>query len=72
MKLSSGLIQQFFEGDFPWVVSEKGLKAKTQALSKSINTDVEANKNGVVLYTGFIKILTYGKYNFSFQTSGKA
>ncbi|PRZ28140.1 sulfatase-like hydrolase/transferase [Flavobacterium granuli] len=71
-KLSSGLIQQFFEGDFPWVVSEKGLKAKKQALGKSINTALEANKNGMVLYTGFIKIPSDGKYNFSFQTSGKA
>lgn len=71
-KLYPGIIQQFFEGDFPWVVSQKGLKAKKKTISKSINTAVHANKNGMVLYTGFLKIPTDGKYDFSFQTSGKA
>lgn len=71
-KLSPGLIQQFFEGDFPWVISEKGLKAKKQSVSMSINTAVNTNKNGMILYTGFIKVPSDGKYNFSMQTSGKA
>lgn len=71
-KFFPGVVQQFFEGDFPWVVSEKELKAKKRVLSKSINTPVEGNKNGMVLYTGFVKIPADGKYNFSFQTAGKA
>lgn len=71
-KVISGFSREFFEGDFPWVISEKGLKPQQRGISNSINEAENSNKTGMVLYKGFIKIPTDGKYSFSFKTSGKA
>lgn len=71
-KVASGVVQQFFEGDFPWVVATDGLKAKKQRISKSISATKSTKKKGMFLYTGFVKIPTDGKYSFSMKTSSKA
>lgn len=71
-KLLSGFKQEFFAGDFPWVVSEKGLKPQSSKLSTSINDKAETAKTGMILYKGFIKVPVDGKYSFSLKTSGKA
>lgn len=71
-KLLSGFKQEFFAGDFPWVVSEKGLKPQSSKLSTSINDKAETAKTGMIRYKGYIKVPADGKYSFSFKTSGKA
>lgn len=71
-KLSKGIFQQFFEGDFPWVVSEKELKVKKQKITKSIGDNSKNTKKGMFLYTTFVKVPTDGKYSFSMNTTSKA
>lgn len=71
-KLLSGFKQEFFAGDFPWVVSEKGLKAQSSKISTSINDKAETAKTGMILYKGYIKVPADGKYSFSLKASGKA
>ena len=71
-KLSKGIFQQFFEGDFPWVVSEKELKVKEQKITKSIGDNSKNTKKGMFLYTTFVKVPTDGKYSFSMNTTSKA
>lgn len=71
-KLSNGVSQQFFEGDFPWVASEKELKTTNQKFTKSIGDNSKNNKKGMFLYTTFVKVPTDGKYSFSMNTTSKA
>lgn len=71
-KLSAGFIRQFYEGDFPWVISEKGLKSQKREITKAVKGTEGISKNGMILYTGFVKIPADGKYSFSLKTSGKA
>ena len=71
-KLLSGFKQEFFSGDFPWVVSDKGLKAQSSQISTSLNGKAETTKTGMTLYKGYIKVPADGKYSFSLKTSGKA
>ncbi|KVV15140.1 arylsulfatase [Flavobacterium sp. TAB 87] len=71
-KLFPGVVEQFFEDDFPYVVSEKELKAKQQKITKSIGNNEQTNRKGMFLYTTFVKIPTDGKYNFSMNSSSKA
>ncbi|MEC5164492.1 arylsulfatase A-like enzyme [Flavobacterium sp. PL11] len=71
-KFYQGVSQQFFEGDFPWVVSEKELKSTVQKFTKSISDTSKNTKKGMFLYTTFVKVPTDGKYNFSMQTSSRA
>ncbi|MEG1227599.1 MAG: sulfatase-like hydrolase/transferase [Flavobacterium sp.] len=71
-KLLSGFKQEFFSGDFPWVVSDKGLKAQSSQISTSLNGKAETTKTGMILYKGYIKVPADGKYSFSLKTSGKA
>lgn len=70
-KLSSGFIREFFAGDFPWVISEKGLKPQNRGISSSIKEE-RTNETGMVLCRGFIKVPADGQYSFSLKTSGRA
>jgi arylsulfatase A-like enzyme len=70
-KVSPGFKQEFFKGNFPWVISEKGLKGQKQGISESIK-NVLTTEAGMVCYKGFIKIPADGQYSFSLKTSGKA
>jgi arylsulfatase A-like enzyme len=63
---------KFFEGNFPYVVSEKGLKTTKKVKAKDINLEHETNKNGLLVYEGFIKADADGKYVLSFQSPVKA
>ena len=71
-KASQGVVRQFFEGDFPYVVSEKELKAKEQKVIKSISDTKQNNKKGMYLYSAFVKVPADGQYSFSMNTSSKA
>ncbi len=71
-KILPGLNLQFFKGDFPWVISEKGLKGEKRAVSSSLKDAQGTDEEGMMLYKGFIKIPVDGKYSFSLKTSGKA
>ena len=71
-KIYHGVVQQFFEGDFPWVAAVKDLKAKEQKITKTINDNSQTNKKGMFLYTTFVKVPKDGKYSFSMNTSSKA
>lgn len=71
-KFSPGVVQQFFEGDFPWVVSEKELQAVDLKITKTITDNLQTNKSGMYLYNTYVKIPVDGAYSFSMKTSIKA
>lgn len=71
-KLHAGFGWQFYPGNFPWVISEKGLKADEKGTCNNISGKEASDKKGMICYEGFIKIPVDGKYVFSLQTTGKA
>jgi hypothetical protein len=71
-KLTTGISWKFYEGGFPWVISEKNLAANAKGLGINITGRETGRRKGVICYEGFIKIPTDGKYTFSMQTTGKA
>jgi arylsulfatase A-like enzyme len=71
-KLHAGFGWQFYQGNFPWVISEKGLKADEKGTCNNISGKEASDKKGMICYEGFIKIPADGKYTFSLQTTGKA
>ncbi|QEC54443.1 arylsulfatase [Flavisolibacter ginsenosidimutans] len=71
-KLVRGLRWEFFEGDFPYVISGKGRKPQSSGTTNAINGTEGDNKKGMVLYEACIQVPSDGKYNFSFQVQGKA
>lgn len=71
-KLKKGLRWKFFAGDFPWVVSVKGMKSSEQGVTNTIENNKKNTKRGMIVYEGYIKIPADGKYSFSLQTPGKA
>jgi len=71
-KLKKGLNWKFFAGDFSYVVSEKGIKFKSSGTTNSIKGTEGSNEKGMLLYQAYIQVPADGKYNFSFETSGKA
>ena len=71
-KFVKGLNWKFFAGDFPWVISVKGVKPQYAGIANYIKETEGANKKGMLLYEAYIKIPEDGKYNFSLQASGKA
>lgn len=71
-KLAPGLNWKFFAGNFPWVVSEKGMKSRQQGVATTIQPAKAPGKAGMLVYQGYIKIPADGQYHFLLQTSGKA
>jgi arylsulfatase A-like enzyme len=71
-KLHTGFGWQFYQGNFPWVISEKGLSADEKGTCNNINGKEASDKKGIICYEGFIKIPADGKYTFLLQTTGKA
>jgi len=71
-KLVRGLRWEFFEGGFPYVISEKGMKPQSSGTTNAIKGTEGGNKKGMVLYEACIQVPSDGKYNFSFQVQGKA
>jgi len=71
-KLLPGFSWKYYPGEFPWVVSEKKMKAYTNGTCKTINGKETAGKPGMTCYEGFIKIPADGNYVFSLQNTGKA
>ena len=71
-KLLPGFRREFFAGNFPWVISDKGLKGQKQGVIRSLKEAVVATEDGMLCYKGFIKIPADGQYSFSLKTSTKA
>lgn len=71
-KVLQGLNWKFFTGDYPWVISEKGMKMQQQSTSHKINGTEGPNKTGIILYEGYIKVPADGQYDFNLTTSSKA
>ena len=71
-KIFHGLKWKFFPGDFSWVTTEKGRTLHQQGRTNNLNGKKGSNKNGLILYEGFIKVDADGSYDFSFATSSKA
>ncbi|SDD46133.1 Arylsulfatase A [Mucilaginibacter pineti] len=71
-ELKAGISWKFYEGDFPWVISEQNLTASKKGTGNAITGKEAGKKDGVVCYDGYIKVPADGKYTFSLQTTGKA
>lgn len=69
-KLQKGVKWNYYQGSFPWVASETGLKVTKHGVTGSIN-GTESPSSGMIIYTGLLKIPADGEYNFSLNTSGK-
>lgn len=69
-QLTPGISWKFFEGDFPWLVTEKGRVVSQKGLSKTIGGHV--TPKGMVLYEAWFKAPQDGEYSFSLETNGKA
>jgi arylsulfatase A-like enzyme len=68
----SGANWSFYQGDFPWVISESGLTANTKGVSKTITGAEAGGKQGLICYQGYIKVPADGVYIFGLKTAGKA
>jgi len=71
-KLTAGISWKFYEGNFPWVISEKNLAANEKGTGSVITGKETGKKDGMICYDGYIKVAADGKYTFSLQTNGKA
>jgi arylsulfatase A-like enzyme len=71
-KLLPGLSWKYYSGKFPWVISEKKMKAHKNGICKTIGGNEMEAKPGMTYYEGFIKIPADGDYVFSLQSTGKA
>lgn len=71
-KLQSGFKWKFYAGNFPYVASIKNSRPGASGITPVIKEIEGAGKKGIIVYEAFIKVPQDGKYNFSFQTSGKA
>lgn len=69
-KLSNGLHYSVFKGNFPYLVSEIGLKENYAGTSSLVDGGV-LKSSGLVLYEGYVKIPASGVYEFSFSTDSK-
>lgn len=72
VSLSKGINWQFFPGNFPWVVSEDGLKASSKGHATALSAAVGPDISGMILFEGYINIPADGEYLFSFTSSQKA
>lgn len=71
-KLIAGIDWEFYQGNFPWVISEKNLEANEKGAGNKITGKEAGKKEGMICYDGFIKVPDDGKYTFLLQTTGKA
>ncbi|NLU90479.1 arylsulfatase [Chitinophaga sp. Ak27] len=71
-KLNKGLNWKFFEKDLSYVISVRGMRPQLSGVTGSIKRTIVSDRKGMLLCEGYIKIPEDGKYNFLFQTSGKA
>jgi hypothetical protein len=71
-KLEKGLSWKFFAGHFPYVISEKGIKAQNSGTTPAIKGTEGPNQKGMLLYEAYIQVPADGKYRFSLQASNKA
>ena len=71
-ELIPGISWKFYKGNFPWVISDKGLIANEKGVDNNITGKEADKKEGMICYEGSIKIPADGKYTFAMQTSGKA
>lgn len=63
---------KFYQGNFDWVPCTNGLKFDSNGRSVSIGNVPVKEKNGLLVYEGFIDIPSDGGYDFSFASSEKA
>ena len=63
---------KFFAGDFAFPVSLKGRTAQSTGTAKVITGKEGGVKDGMIWYETWIKVPADGRYDFSFQSSGKA
>ncbi|WP_183558718.1 sulfatase-like hydrolase/transferase [Mucilaginibacter sp. SP1R1] len=70
--IQPGLSWKFYQGNFPWVVSEQNLHADGKGVCSKLTVLKTENKAGLVCYEGFIKIPADGTYTFALQATGKA
>lgn len=68
----NGLSWKFYAGDFPYVISGKGMKPQNQGITKTLNDKILVNKKGLLLIEGYIEITEEGAYEFYYQSPGKA
>ena len=73
VKTLSGVTWRFFKGSFPWIPQEINLTATNSgSLKKPSLSVIRSEKNGMLLFTGFINIPKDGTYTFSIQTGTAA
>jgi arylsulfatase A-like enzyme len=70
--LLPGLGWKFYNGDFPWVVSEQNLHIDGKGSCGKIAGNEAGYKKGMTCYQGLVKIPKDGKYIFSLKATGKA
>lgn len=63
---------KFYHGNFDWVPNTDGLKVESNGRSVSIDKVPVKEKNGLIVYEGFIEIPSDGSFDFSFASSEKA
>jgi arylsulfatase A-like enzyme len=70
--LQKGINWQFFQGNFPWVVSEKGLKTVAKGRAATLSETVGPDASGMILFEGYINVPADGEYLFTFSSTQKA
>ena len=71
-QFKKGMNWRFYAGNYTYTSFMDDKKPQAKGRVASMNLPNAVKKEGIVIYEGYIQIMEDGKYDFSFQISGKA
>lgn len=70
--LTNGLNWYFYKGDFPWIPQVSTLESDASGSVDQIKSIDDESENGVMVYSGYIRLPLDGEYTFTLKSNNPA